>query len=136
MDDAETWFARLDADTRAFTEALREARCKPLRRFERDEIAARVGVLDALAGAWVPEILFALHVHGARRFGELKRTLHGVSSRVLTDKLRALEARGLVARAGEAYALTPDGALVARHLHPIVYYYNHVRPSVRAGSPP
>ncbi|HEX2022816.1 MAG TPA: helix-turn-helix domain-containing protein [Candidatus Thermoplasmatota archaeon] len=123
---AEEAFARHDAWTRAFSEALAAGRCRPSRRFEGPGLSHAAGVLAPLTGAWSLEILFALHVHGAQRFADLKRRLEGVSSRVLTDKLRHLAAEGFVARAEEgaavSYALTPDGSLVARHLHPIVFH--------------
>jgi DNA-binding HxlR family transcriptional regulator len=35
---------------------------------------------------------------GARRFGDLKRDLNGVSAKVLTTRLRELEERGVVTR--------------------------------------
>ncbi|GAA2883695.1 helix-turn-helix domain-containing protein [Streptosporangium fragile] len=54
--------------------------------------------------------------HGPRRFSELRVPLRGITAKVLTQSLRALERDGLVARtvyAGPAqrveYALTPLG---------------------------
>lgn len=54
--------------------------------------------LQLLAGAWTPKVLWHLR-GGARRFGELRRLLAGVSAKVLTTRLRELEERGLVTRA-------------------------------------
>jgi DNA-binding HxlR family transcriptional regulator len=122
-----------DAVTRAFTDALREGRCRRTDRFT-TRLSDTVGALRPLVGPWNLEILFALHVHGPQRFSALKRGLAGVSSRVLTDKLRALEGHGLVARSeapgAVSYALTPQGEVVARHLHPIVFYLRN-RPGLR-----
>lgn len=53
--------------------------------------------LHVVSGSWVPRIIWYLR-HGPRRFGELRRDLDPVSSKVLTAKLRALEADGLVLR--------------------------------------
>lgn len=53
--------------------------------------------LNVVSGAWVPRILWYLR-SGPRRFGELRRDLVSVSSKVLTAKLRSLEADGLVER--------------------------------------
>jgi DNA-binding HxlR family transcriptional regulator len=53
--------------------------------------------LHVVSGAWVPRILWFLRF-GARRFGDLRRDLKSISPKVLTDKLRALEAEGLVVR--------------------------------------
>ena len=44
-------------------------------------------------------------MEGTRRFGELKRSVGGVSQKVLTQQLRAMEADGLVHR--EVYAEVP-----------------------------
>jgi len=53
--------------------------------------------LKFLAGAWTPQILWELR-DGPRRFGELRRALHGVSAKVLTTRLRELEERDLLTR--------------------------------------
>ncbi|ATE61663.1 winged helix-turn-helix transcriptional regulator [Thauera sinica] len=53
--------------------------------------------LHVVAGTWVPRIIWFLRF-GPRRFGDLKRDLKSVSPKVLTGKLRALEAEGLVVR--------------------------------------
>jgi DNA-binding HxlR family transcriptional regulator len=42
---------------------------------------------------------------GTKRFGELRKNLEGISQKVLTDNLRALEADGLVGR--KIYAEVP-----------------------------
>lgn len=53
--------------------------------------------LQVVSGAWVVRILWFLRF-GPRRHGELRRDLKTVSAKVLTEKLRALEADGLVVR--------------------------------------
>jgi DNA-binding HxlR family transcriptional regulator len=53
--------------------------------------------LHVVSGTWVPRIVWYLRF-GTRRFGELRRDLKSISSKVLTEKLRALEADGLVVR--------------------------------------
>src|SRR5688500_3901062 len=53
--------------------------------------------LQFLAGAWTTEVLWYLRP-GPRRFGDLKRDLVRVSSKVLTARLRDLELRGVVQR--------------------------------------
>ena len=50
-----------------------------------------------LSGVWTPNILWYLGAH-ARRFTELKRDLPGVSAKVLTQRLKRLQADGLVLR--------------------------------------
>lgn len=53
--------------------------------------------LHVVSGAWVPRILWYLRF-GPRRYGELRRDLASISTKVLTEKLRALNAEGLVER--------------------------------------
>ncbi|MHA4853284.1 winged helix-turn-helix transcriptional regulator [Rhodococcus sp. MSC1_016] len=54
-------------------------------------------LLDRISDKWVSLILVALG-EGSRRYSELARELAGVSQKMLTQTLRALERDGLVAR--------------------------------------
>jgi DNA-binding HxlR family transcriptional regulator len=51
-----------------------------------------------IMGPWTMYILWALRQEGPLRFGALKRQLEGISSKVLTDRLRMLEREGLIFR--------------------------------------
>ncbi|MBA4355753.1 MAG: MarR family transcriptional regulator [Novosphingobium sp.] len=53
--------------------------------------------LTLISGKWKLEILWLLY-HRAHRFGELLRTIDGVTQHMLTRQLRELEADGLVTR--------------------------------------
>jgi DNA-binding HxlR family transcriptional regulator len=53
--------------------------------------------LEVIGGKWTTLILRDL-LGGTRRFGELRRSLEGVSPKTLTDRLRFLETRGIVER--------------------------------------
>lgn len=53
--------------------------------------------LMLIAGKWKLEILWLLY-HRTHRFGELHRTIPGVTQHMLTRQLRELEADGLVTR--------------------------------------
>lgn len=55
-------------------------------------------VVRLLAGPWTSMILWQLHKNGAMHFGALRRSLHGVSAKVLTQRLRKLEREGLIER--------------------------------------
>ena len=57
-------------------------------------IERAVGVLD---GKWTL-LLFRELLEGVKRFGELRVALPGVSPKTLTERLRALEASGVVER--------------------------------------
>ncbi|MFF9670610.1 winged helix-turn-helix transcriptional regulator [Streptomyces eurythermus] len=61
--------------------------------------------MDIIDGKWKVSILWALGEEGARRFGELRRLLPGVTEKVLAAQLRELEADGIVHR--EDYAEVP-----------------------------
>lgn len=56
------------------------------------------GLLELLSGPWTMHILCSLAINGPMRFGELKRHICGVSSRVLTVRLRMLEGKGFIHR--------------------------------------
>lgn len=55
-------------------------------------------VLRLLMGPWTVYIIWFLHLRGEMRFGALKRELDGISSKVLTERLRMLEDAGLIYR--------------------------------------
>lgn len=59
-------------------------------------------LLQTLARPWTMYILWTLGQEGPTRFGALRRKVEGISSRVLTERLRALEERGFVYRKYEA----------------------------------
>ena len=50
-----------------------------------------------LGGAWTTNIVWQLS-GGPRRFGELIRDVGGISPKVLTERLRTLEEKGVVTR--------------------------------------
>src|SRR5467141_352457 len=56
------------------------------------------GLLEVLARPWTMYILWILSTNGPTRFGGLRRQVEGISSRVLTERLRSLEQRGFVFR--------------------------------------
>jgi DNA-binding HxlR family transcriptional regulator len=53
--------------------------------------------LQVLDGKWTILLLRDLLI-GTRRFGDLRRSLVGISPKTLTDRLRTLEEQGIVAR--------------------------------------
>ncbi len=61
-------------------------------------------VLEVLANKWTTLVLCALE-SGELRFGELRRRVQGVTQKMLTQTLRALERDGLVTRT--VYPTTP-----------------------------
>jgi DNA-binding HxlR family transcriptional regulator len=83
--------------------------------------AARVdceldAVLKLVASRWTPHVLWVLLTNGPTRFGVLRRAIPGISTRVLTERLRSLEGAGFVHRAyvpsippEVTYSLTSQG---------------------------
>ncbi len=56
------------------------------------------GLLELLTRPWTMHILWALSTNGPMRFGVLRKNVAGISSRVLTERLRTLEDKGFVFR--------------------------------------
>lgn len=54
-------------------------------------------ILEILDGKWTLLLLRDLF-NGLKRFGELRRSLHPISPKTLTDRLRMLEEQGIVTR--------------------------------------
>ena len=54
-------------------------------------------VVSLLSDKWTIPVIHAL-AHGTKRTGELRRVLTGVSQKMLTQTLRALEEQGLIER--------------------------------------
>jgi DNA-binding HxlR family transcriptional regulator len=66
---------------------------------ERGSVPSPLGeLLEIFARPWTMHILWALSEDGPTRFGALRRKVGGISSRLLTLRLRALEDKGLVYR--------------------------------------
>lgn len=60
--------------------------------------------LEVLGGKWTIQVLWYLS-QGVQRFGQLRRSIPGITQKVLTRELRALEGHGVVQR--RAYAQVP-----------------------------
>src|SRR5919204_3822804 len=55
-------------------------------------------LLQLLTRPWTMHILWVLSNSGPTRFGALRRQIDGISSRLLTERLRDLEEKGFVDR--------------------------------------
>ncbi|MFF4900630.1 winged helix-turn-helix transcriptional regulator [Streptomyces sp. NPDC001068] len=84
--------------------------------------------LEHVMGRWGGLTLSALH-EGSFRFNELRRRVDGVSEKMLSQTLQALERDGLVHREAQPtnpprvdYELTPLGRGVAEHLLAVVHF--------------
>lgn len=77
-------------------------------------------LLDRVANKWAVLVVAALW-KGPRRFNELRRSVSGVSQKMLSQTVRGLERDGLITRCvtptapvAVTYAITPLGATLAR----------------------
>lgn len=82
--------------------------------------------MSIIAGAWAPNVIWHLRA-GPRRFSELRLDIPPVSAKVLSQRLKELEARGVVTRTIQPttppsveYALTPLGHELVPALNAIV----------------
>lgn len=85
-------------------------------------------VMEVVGQRWSPSILLAL-ARGAERFTEITATVAGLSARMLSLRLKQLEAAGLVERTvvpstpvAVRYRLTPRGADLIAALQPVADY--------------
>ncbi len=85
------------------------------------------GLLELLTRPWTLHILWLLSTNGPMRFGAMKRSVEGISARLLTLRLRSLEHEGFVRRTVvngknpevtySPTARTADMNAVMEHLH-------------------
>jgi DNA-binding HxlR family transcriptional regulator len=70
-----------------------------MRRFTKSPSPCAIGgLLELLTRPWTMHILWYLSTNGPMRFGVLKKQVDGISSRVLTERLRTLEDKGFIFR--------------------------------------
>ncbi len=84
-------------------------------------------VLDHVTSKWGVLVLMALTTEPQLRWGELRRTIEGVSEKMLAQTLRTLEQDGLVLRVAHPvipphveYSLTARGRELTDHLVPLM----------------
>lgn len=86
-------------------------------------------LMGHISAQWTIYILWILSSHGELHFGELKRKVNGISTKVLADRLRLLESIQLVSRQVEqgtvsrvAYRLTERGKQLSEVLDSLYEY--------------
>jgi DNA-binding HxlR family transcriptional regulator len=94
--------------------------------------------LDRIADKWTCLVVYAL-LKGSMRHGELKRTIQGISQKMLTQTLRSMESDGLVERTvievippHVLYSLTPLGQTLSDPLLAICQWAMDHLPEMRA----
>ena len=83
-----------------------------------------------IQGKWTLDILHILNIMGEINYNEIKKVLKGISSRILTDRLKLLEVKGLVIRNIQntspvhiSYKLTEIGEGLVELMVPVVLYF-------------
>src|SRR5918999_2523275 len=91
-----------------------------------DQFCALARALDSVGNRWTLLIVREL-APGPRRFTDLIDGLPGISRKLLTERLRALERDGIIARrelpppaARQVYELTDDGRDLAHAMGPLI----------------
>ncbi|MER7890462.1 helix-turn-helix domain-containing protein [Micromonospora sp. NPDC094482] len=108
-----------------------------LRRYQDiDDTGCRVfqDSLELVGRRWTGAILLA-GVRGARRFGEYRAAVSGISDRLLAQRLKELEGDGLIERTviptspvQIRYAPSPDGRELMVLLQPLIDWSHRRRP--------
>lgn len=96
------------------------------------------GVLDHVGDKWALLVLHRL-ADGPVRFNALRREIHGVSQKVLSQVLKRLERDGLIARTAYAtvpvtveYALTGLGQCLTANVGPLLRWAEQNMEQIRA----
>src|SRR5258708_20733677 len=96
-------------------------------------------VLQLIADQWTPLVIYALE-DGTMRFGQLLKRIGGISRKMLTQTLRAMERNGLVQRVVYPvvppvveYSLTPLGQTLIEPVKALrVWAYGHLQEVAQA----
>lgn len=96
-------------------------------------------VLELIADQWTPLVIYALE-DGTTRFGQLLKRIDGISKKMLTQTLRAMERNGLVQRVVYPvvppvveYSLTPLGQTLLEPMNALrIWAYGHLQEVAQA----
>lgn len=122
-------FRKFAEEARRFSREFAESSGSVLIRDPVRSAPRNVQLTRALFAKWSIEILFALYALRELGFQELRDTMGAITPRVLSQRLRTLEERGLVERkvldvrpTRVHYSLTHDGLLLARMGEPVFLF--------------
>jgi DNA-binding HxlR family transcriptional regulator len=97
-------------------------------------------VLQLIADEWTPLIIYVLEEEGTVRFGQFLKRIGGISRKMLSQSLRALERDGLVQRVVYPvvppvveYSLTPLGQTLIEPINALrAWAYGHLQEVAQA----
>jgi len=85
------------------------------------------GFMSAIGKKWALLVINAIGIYGRLRFNRLMEELHGISPRTLSDRLKELQAEGLIEREffpeippRVEYSLTNDGVELRESIIPLL----------------
>ena len=94
-----------------------------------EELNKITTALSVIISKWIPQIIYSLYLRKTMSFNELRKTL-GISSRVLSDKLKVLESCKIIVRTVKPekpprvyYKLTDFGKTIALALIPLLVLF-------------
>ncbi|MDX3454826.1 helix-turn-helix domain-containing protein [Streptomyces sp. ME02-8801-2C] len=97
--------------------------------------------VELIGSRWMGAVIRAL-LHDVERFNDLKHAIPGVSSRMLTERLRELEHEGIVERRVEegpptrvSYRLTPKGRALGAIVDGITLWAHAWEPEQQSEQP-
>ena len=98
-------------------------------RGEASAVKGNLNVMKKLFGKWSIEIILSTYSMKSVSFGDLRRLLEGISSRVLSKKLKDLEELGFLEKSvieskppKVRYTLSKKGELLAKLGEPVILY--------------
>jgi len=98
-------------------------------RGEPSAVKDNLNVMKKVFGKWSIEIILSIYSMNSVGFGDLRRLLKGISSRVLSKKLKDLEELGFLKRSvieskppKVRYTLSKKGELLAKLGEPVILY--------------
>ena len=97
-------------------------------------------VLGLIADQWTPLVMYALEESATMRFSQLLKRIDGISKKMLTQTLRAMERNGLVQRVVYPvvppvveYSLTPLGQTLIEPINALrIWAYGHLQEVAQA----
>ena len=85
------------------------------------------GIMNVISRKWAILVINAIGTYGRLRFNRLMEELHGISPKTLSDRLKELQAEGLIEREFFAeipprveYSLTKEGAELRESIMPLL----------------
>ena len=125
-------FERLYHEVRAFSHTVRAQVMEAIPGDAQTRAAQNVRLARTMFGKWSLEILSALYGAQAIGFEDLRRALRGVTSSVLSHRLKMMESHGMVVREVQTtrpvrvrYGLTTKGLTVAVLGEPVFLFLQY-----------